>query len=319
MTRKTHTDGLHHITAISGGAARTQGFYTRVLGQRLVKRTVNFDDPGTWHLYYGDERGSAGTIMTFFPWEQARSGSVGAGQVSLTQYAVPAGSLDAWQARLVEAGVTPIARDTSFGAGRIVLADPDGLLLALVETTGDARAPWTGGDVPEAIAIRGFHGATLALNEEESTARILTGALGYAREGEEPAGAGRLVRYRAAGGGAQVIDLHVDPAMPRGTEGAGTVHHIAFSVPDRAAQAEVSRAMAALGHPTTPQIDRDYFFAIYARTPSGVLFEVATEEPGFTRDETLETLGTSLKIPDQHAHLRARIEAVLPPLEAAAE
>ncbi len=317
MSATTTVDGLHHVTSISASAAGTHGFHAGVLGQRLVKKTVNFDDPMTYHLYYGDTTGSAGSVMTFFPWEGIRGGRIGAGQVAITQYAVPRGSLDFWERRLGEAGAPVRARETVFGEERLVTEDRDGLLYALVETDVVGRTPWAADGITEAEALRGFHGATLALQEGGATARLLTDVLGYAQTGEQALGeSGRLLRFEAAGGPARVIDLHVDPRMPRGVEGAGSVHHIAFSVPDRAAQAEVRQALMAVGQAVTPSIDRQYFHAIYTRTPGGVLFEVATEEPGFATDEDVEALGTALKLPPQHEPLRPRIEAVLPPLAA---
>ncbi len=317
MAPTTAVDGLHHVTSISGSAAATHAFHAGVLGQRLVKKTVNFDDPTTYHLYYGDETGRAGTVMTFFPWEGARTGRIGAGQVAITQFAVPKGALDLWERRLVGAGAPVRARERVFGEERLVTEDRDGLLYALVETDVAGRAPWTTEGIGEAAALRGFHGATLALADGAATARLLVDALGYRQTDEAALGeTGRLLRFEAATGRARVIDLHVDPAMPRGAEGAGTVHHIAFSVPDRAAQAEVRKALLAAGQAVTPAIDRQYFHAIYTRTPGGVLFEVATEEPGFATDEPVEALGTALKLPPQHEALRDRIEAVLPPLAA---
>ena len=306
--------GLHHVTAIAGDAARNADFHVRALGRRLVKRTVNFDDPGTWHLYYGDETGAAGGVMTVFPWAHAPQGAVGAGQVSITQYAVPPGALAFWRARLAAEDVHVVSEaETVFGETRDVFADPDGLLTALVETD-DPRTPWTTEAIGADVAIRGFHGVTLALREGETTTRILTEAFGYETEGSAPAGGGTVTRLRRTGGVAGVVDLHVDPAMPAGREGVGTVHHVAFSVPDPDAQARVRAALAALGLAVTPRIDRQYFDAVYARTPGGVLFEVATETPGFAIDEPVETLGAALRLPDRYAPHRARIEAALPPL-----
>lgn len=311
---KAHVQGLHHVTAIAGDPRRNRDFHVAALGLRMVKRTVNFDDPGTYHLYYGNRDGSPGTAMTFFPWPDARPGTVGAGQVVLTQYAVPHGALPFWTERLPVFGARLIAGETVFGERRAVFADPDALPFALVETD-DPRTPWTTEGVGADVAIRGFRGVTLGLRDGSAARRVLTEVFGYAPVGEIALGGGRLERLRIDGNPADIVDLHVDPAMPAGRGGAGTVHHVAFSVPDKAAQAAVRGRMAETGLQVTEPIDRDYFWAIYARIPGGVLFEVATDEPGFTRDEPLETLGESLRIPDRHAHLRARIEAALPPLD----
>ncbi len=306
-------NGLHHVTAIAGDPQRNLDFYAKALGLRFVKKTVNFDDPGAYHLYYGDETGAPGTAMTFFAWPDTRRGRIGAGQVSLTQFAVPAGSLPFWTDRLPRMGAEPVADDAAFGEPRAVFADPDGLRFALVETD-DGRAPWTTADVAADVAIRGFRGVTLSLHDAAGAERVLTEVFGYAREAEVAHGNGRMIRLRAAGGAADVVDLREDASLPVGAEGAGVVHHVAFSVPDRAAQASMRARMAEAGLRVTPQIDRDYFWAIYARVPGGVLFEVATDEPGFTRDEPKDSLGESLRLPAQHEHLRARIEAALPPI-----
>lgn len=311
--------GLHHVTAISGAAQKNLSFYADALGLRFVKKTVNFDDPSVYHLYYGDALGRAGTVMTFFPWEGARPGRLGAGQTTITAFAAPVGALGFWTDRLPRMGAHPVAEETVFGERRAVFQDPDGLLFAITEVADDPREPWVTDGISADVAIRGFRGVTLAMHEVGLTGRILREALDYEEVGEEPIGAqgqGRLIRLRnAAAVGADVVDLHVDPALPAGVEGAGSVHHIAFNVADRAAQSDVRAKLMALGQPVTPQIDRDYFFAIYTRTPSGVLFEVATEEPGFTRDEAAEALGGALKLPSQHEPRRAEIEAVLPPLD----
>lgn len=307
--------GLHHVTAIAGAPARNAAFYATALGQRLIKRTVNFDDPGTWHLYYGDAIGHAGTVMTFFPWAHAPKGRVGAGQVSLTQYAVPRDALPFWRERLPAHGAEVVtAAETVFGEPRAVFADPDGLLLALVEVE-DPRDPWLADGIDAAHAVRGFDGVTLALHDGESTARILTEAFGYVEAATDPAPAGGAVtRFRRPGGTAPIVDLHVDPAMAGGREGVGTVHHVAFSVPDDAAQTAVRQALLGLGLQVTPQIDRQYFNAVYTRTPGGVLFEVATETPGFATDEAPEALGQALKLPARYEAHRREIETALPPL-----
>lgn len=301
--------GLHHVTAIAGDPALNAAFHVDALGLRLVKRTVNFDDPGAWHLYYGDSAGAAGTVMTFFAWPNARPGRRGAGQVSEVQYAVPAGALPFWLARLPGHGARLLAEDAPFGARRAVFADPDGLHFALVEGD-DPRAPWTAAGIPADAAIRGFHGVTLSLREAESTARILSDVMGYEPSGRS-GGRQRLVR---PGGVAAVVDLDVDPDRPAGADGVGIVHHMALSVPDLAAQAEVRARLSALGLQVTPSIDRQYFHAIYARSPGGVLIEVATEAPGFAVDESPAELGAALKLPPRHEGLRDAIVAALPPL-----
>ncbi|MEM9148460.1 MAG: VOC family protein, partial [Pseudomonadota bacterium] len=266
---------------------------------------------------FGDRRGSAGSVMTFFPFEGARAGHLGAGQVVLTQYAVPHGALAFWEARLIEAEAPHVARETLFGEERLVARDPDGLLFALVEADADGREGWVTDEIGPPHAVLGFQGATLAIAEgAEDTQALLTGPLGYRVADETALGQGRLVRHVSAGGAAGVIDLHIDPNLSPGLEGAGSVHHIAFSVPDQATQAAVRAAVAAMGQGVTQRIDRQYFHAIYFRTPSGILFEVATDEPGFDVDEPIDGLGGALMLPPQHEPRRARIEAVLPPLEA---
>ncbi|MEL6679277.1 MAG: ring-cleaving dioxygenase, partial [Pseudomonadota bacterium] len=287
-----HVQGLHHVTAIAGSARGNLEFYRDALGLRFVKKTVNFDDPGTYHLYYGDETGSAGSIMTFFPWEGMRQGQTGAGQTVLTHFAVPVGSLGFWTGRLPSFGAELLREEVVFGARRAVLADPDGLRFAMVERE-DGRMPWRAEGIGADVAVRGFAGVTLAVRDGTSTARVLTEVFGYTAEGAE----GSLRRFRARSGAADVVDLEIDPAMPLGQEGAGSVHHVAFSVPDREAQLAMRARMEAAGLRVTQQIDRDYFWAIYSRVPEGILFEVATDEPGFAVDEPVEALGTALKLP----------------------
>lgn len=307
--------GLHHVTAITGSGARNVAFYAAALGLRLVKRTVNFDDPSAWHLYYGDGAGSPGSVMTFFVWQGARRGVQGAGQVAETQFAVPPDALDFWVERLSGKGARFIGRESRFGQPVALFADPEGLVFSLVGTE-DGRTPWVTAEIGEAVAIRGFHGVTLRLREAKATAAVLTGAFGYGFEGNESAGPHWIARYRLPGSASGVVDLLVDAEAPRGTDGAGAVHHVAFAVADRAAQLQVRARMQAAGLMVTEQIDRDYFWAIYSRTPGGVLFEVATAEPGFAVDEAPETLGTALKLPRRYEPHRAEIERLLPPLVA---
>lgn len=302
--------GLHHVTSMASGARANNIFFTDKLGLRRVKKTVNFDAPDVYHLYYADEIGTPGTVMTYFPFPNAGRGRRGAGEVALTAFAIPEGSADAWEVRLRERHVENIVRDSSFGELRLLFDGPDGERLALVEAPAGTRAPWTGGDIAEEIAIRGFHSVEMLLRDKAATVELLE-FMGY----REAASDGAVTRYEiAVGNPANRIDIRVDPAAPRAQAGAGSVHHIAFAVENRAAQAEVAEKLAGAGWPTTPQIDRDYFFAIYFRSPGGVLFEVATNEPGFDRDEDRAHLGEALKLPKQHEHLRSELERRLEPL-----
>lgn len=306
----TQIKGLHHVTSIAGDAQENNGFFTRLLGLRRVKKTVNFDAPDVYHLYYGDGTGSAGTIMTYFPFPNIAKGKAGTGAVSETGFAVPVGALPYWQERLTRADIKGIGQDTRFGQKRLRFQGPDGEGFALVETAGDDRAPYTGADIPEDKAIRGFFGVTMRLRETTTTGDLLR-FMGY----EQTESAGTLTRFvMKQGNGADVIDLEAPLDASSAREGAGSVHHVAFAVDDRAAQLAVRKALAEAGHHVTPVIDRDYFWAIYFRTPGGVLFEIATNEPGFDRDEDVAHLGEALKIPAQHARLRPQIEQILPAL-----
>jgi glyoxalase family protein len=305
-------NGLHHVTSLASGARSNNQFFTETLGLRRVKKTVNFDAPEVYHLYYGDEMGTPGTVMTYFPFPGARPGRRGSGEVGTTAFAVPEGALDWWQERLSARGVSGLARDSRLGEERLLFAGPDGDGFALVARDDD-RSPWAAEDVPADVAIRGFHSVDMALDARGAAASAeLLRFMGYERD--ESAGA--VTRYRVPGGNAaQVIDITERAAAPAG-QGAGSVHHIAFSVDDRDAQLAVRKALMDTGYDVTPVIDRDYFWAIYFRSPGGVLFEVATNEPGFDRDEDAAHLGEALKLPQQHAHLRAELERILEPLPA---
>ncbi len=301
--------GLHHVTSMAASAGANNAFFTDTLGLRRVKKTVNFDAPEVYHLYYGDETGTPGSVMTYFPFPNLGRRHKGAGEVGQTVFAVPKGALGYWKDRLAARGVTGLAEDESFGAARLSFTGPDGDELALVEVD-DPRVPWTHGGVPEEAAIHGFNGASLRLRDAGATAELLR-FMGY----EEADRAGEVTRYlRTGGNGADVVDIETLPGAPRADLGAGSVHHIAFAVPDRAAQLEVRKALADTGYQVTPVIDRDYFWSIYFRTPGGVLFEVATNEPGFDRDEDTAHLGEALRLPKQHAHLREYLERHLEPL-----
>ena len=306
-------NGLHHVTAIAGDPRRNVDFYTRILGLRLIKRTVNFDDPSTYHLYYGDSVGTPGSVLTFFPWAGVRRGRPGNGQAYATAFSVPAGSLPFWTARLLAHGVTPAAPTTRFGDEVLAFTDPDGLVLELVATAeADARTAHPQPEIAATQGIRGFHSVTLAVIDAPRTAALLTGAMGYRVTQTD----GGRTRYTvAAGGPGSYVDLLVDAKLPRGLPGAGTVHHIAFRTPDDATQADARKILVGLDLHVSPVMDRNYFHSIYYREPEGVLFEIATDVPGFTVDEPLATLGTALKLPEQYESQRAEIEAHLPKLD----
>jgi len=310
-------NGIHHVTAIAGDAARNRSFYVDVLGLRLVKRTVNFDDPGTWHLYFGDSAGAPGSLITFFPWPHATRGRAGVGDVLRTTFRVPAGSIGFWAHRFVEKGVRHHGVTRRFGDSVIDFEDPDGTLLSLVPF-GDAPAPAgeagaTGDGIPPAHAITGIDGVTLLLREAGPTAAILTSVFGFQESSRE----GAVTRLALGdGAGRSVVDLHVAGNFPGGRPGRGSVHHVAFRAADDAGQAELAaRLVRDHGLRPTEQRDRQYFRSIYFREPGGVLFEIATDGPGFAIDEPLAHLGEQLKLPPQYEAHRAQIAAALPSLE----
>jgi glyoxalase family protein len=303
--------GIHHVTAISGRADRNLDFFTRTLGLRLVKKTVNFDDPGTYHLYYGDEQGQPGTILTFFPWEHAAAGQLGVGETQETAFRIPAASVGFWTHRLVEKGV-PHALERRFGESVLTFTDPDGMRFALVGVAGAATEKgWDGGGIPSEHAIRGFHGVTLLLNTAAPTAAILTDVFGF----REVAREGALARYRGDAPLGGHVDLREAGDFPRGRMGRGSVHHIAFRAVDDAMQAAMAKKLVAdHGMHPTDQKDRNYFRSIYFREPNGILFEIATDQPGFAVDEPASVLGRALMLPRFLEPRRAEIEAKLPPL-----
>jgi glyoxalase family protein len=304
--------GLHHVTSMAASAGTNNKFFTDTLGLRRVKKTVNFDSPDTYHLYYGDEIGSPGSVMTYFPFAHIARGRPGTGEVGTTLFSVPEGSFGFWTDRLGKAGAEGIKADTAFGENRLHFAGPDGDGFALVEVKDDARKQFIGNGISEDHAIRGFHSASLRLRDEGATAELLK-FMGY----EERDNKDGVLRLGMPGGnGADVIDIETMPNIARANLGAGSVHHIAFAVENRAKQLEVRKALMDTGYQVTPVIDRDYFWAIYFRTPGGVLFEIATNEPGFDRDEDTAHLGEALKLPMQHEHLRSALEQHLEPLDA---
>jgi glyoxalase family protein len=304
--------GLHHVTSLASDARQNNRFFTETLGLRRVKQTVNFDDPSVYHLYYGDENGSAGTVMTYFPFQNMMRGRPGVGEVSETQFSVPKGSLRFWQDRLSARGVSGLATDEVFGSRRLRFLGPDGDGLALIEADNDARDPWLAHEIPEEVAIRGFSGARFTLHDTAATEELL-GFMGYEKTGRQ----GDVTRFVIPNGnGADTIDL-VAPANTAFTrQGAGSVHHIAFAVDNREKQLAVRKALMDTGYQVTPVIDRDYFWAIYFRTPGGILFEIATNEPGFSRDEDTANLGEALKLPNRYEEFRDEIQANLTPLAA---
>lgn len=302
--------GLHHVTAIAGDPQRNLDFYAGVLGLRLVKRTVNFDDPGTYHFYFGDERGSPGTILTFFPWPQARRGHLGVGQVEATAFGIAPDSIDFWLARLKEHDVYAEKFRTRFGEDGLRFSDPDGLLLELISeiSTDSSSLPATN-MIRAGHALRGFHGVTAAVRNYQRTAQLLTETFGYQQTRES----GDHFRFVSPGNGpARIFDLKCVPDGRPGVIAVGSVHHVAFRVRTDEEQMEWRERLLELGFNVTPVLDRTYFHSIYFREPGGVLFEIATEMPGFTVDETIDQLGSKLCLPDWMEKSRPEIEQALP-------
>lgn len=308
--------GIHHITAIASDAQRNLDFYTQVLGLRLVKRTVNFDDPGTYHFYFGDAAGHPGTLLTFFPWgDEARRGRRGLGQVGVVSFNVPAGALGYWQKRLSSRGVTTSSPFQRFNAEVLTFLDPDGLQLELVAApeTGEADEGWRGSDVPLEQAIRGFGAPALLIGSSEATAALLVETFGLRLVAQSGPRSRYAAEPESAAGG--TVDIEVRPDEQVGRMGAGVVHHIAWRAPDDAAQLAWREVLVAKGFQVTPVMDRQYFHSIYFRAPGGILFEIATDPPGFAIDEAQASLGMQLKLPEALEAQRAQLERVLPPVK----
>lgn len=305
--------GIHHVTAIAGDLDRHLDFYTRVLGLRLVKRTVNFDDPASYHLYYGDATGRPGSILTFFVWPGGRAGRVGTGVAGAVAFAVPAAGIGFWYERLLSQGLAIAAPSRRFGEPVLEVADPDGIRLELVGVAGLEAVPaWEGGPVPVQHAIRGLHGVTIWENADDGHAATLERVFGLQAVGEEE----NRVRFRGLADFGAVVDLRRVGGFWTGLSGTGVVHHVAFRAEGDAAQAELrAAAAAAVLHPT-PVLDRSYFRSVYFRQLHGVLFEIATDDPGFLIDEPADALGSELKLPPWLEPSRLAIEANLPPLQA---
>ncbi|HEX2098083.1 MAG TPA: ring-cleaving dioxygenase [Rubrobacteraceae bacterium] len=303
--------GIHHVTAIAGDPQENVDFYVGILGLRLVKKTVNFDDPESYHLYYGDALGSPGTIITFFSWPDALRGRIGTGQVTSTSFAVPEGSLGYWTERLIEHGVRFEQPEKRFGETVVAFKDPDGLVVELVAGPDrDSGDPREEGPVPPEHAIRCISGVTLSERWEEASANFLTNLLGFekTKEGDERA------RYLTMSSGGSFADVLERPDGSTGRTAVGTVHHVAWRAPDEETQKAWREEISAHGFEITPVLDRQYFRSVYFREPGGVLFEIATDPPGFTVDETKEHLGENLKLPPWLEKDREHIEQVLPPI-----
>jgi glyoxalase family protein len=304
--------GIHHITAIAGNAKRNVNFYTNTLGLHLVKKTVNFDDPNTYHLYYGDIKGAPGTILTFFPWEGITAGRRGARQATEIGYSIPRGSLDFWLKRMEEHNVIHNKVADKFGEQYLTVLDPDGLKLELtIGKTADSRQPWETNEIKAEHAIKGFHNITITTNKIEPTARILTEMFGYKLLEQH------VNRYRFitdAVENANIVDLVEVAGEIAGHVAGGSVHHVAFRVSDEKTLVEYRDKIAALGLHITDKIDRNYFYSLYFREPGGVLFEIATDNPGFDVDEPADQLGQNLMLPAQYEGRRAQIEKTLPQL-----
>ncbi|CAN5718780.1 ring-cleaving dioxygenase [soil metagenome] len=303
---------IHHVTAIAREPQRNLDFYAGTLGMRLVKLTVNYDDPGTYHLYYGDELGRPGSLLTFFPWTGGRPGRQGTGQVNGVGLAVPSASLGFWIERLLSRGVKYEGPTRRFDEQVLAFADPDGLLLELIATPRlDAVDGWKDGPVPAEHAVRGVHAVTIWEDDDTGSADFLTRTRGFRAKDEM----GNRLRFESGreGPGA-VVDLRRAPGFWRGTEGVGTVHHVAFRAADDGEQQARQEELRQQGVGVTDVRDRTYFRSIYFREPGGVLFEVATDGPGFTLDESAAELGTTLVLPPRYESMRARLERALPAL-----
>jgi len=305
--------GIHHITAIAGNAKQNHDFYTQVLGLRLVKKTVNFDDPGTYHFYFGDKVGTPGSILTFFPWEGTRRGKSGTGLATDIAYSVPEGSLQFWNERLTKLNIPITSAGKRFGENYISFEDPDGLSITLlIPNESDARTPWATNEVNADVATKGFHSVTLTLRDGAATGKVLTDVFDYKLVGKE----GNRTRYKTdAIETAAIVDIIELQQGSPSVNAAGTIHHIAFRVKDEATLMSFRKRVLDHGLRITEKIDRNYFFSLYFREPGGVLFEIATDNPGFDVDESVDSLGTSLKLPAQYEAHRQEIEASLPVLD----
>jgi glyoxalase family protein len=303
--------GIHHVTAITGDVQKCVDFYVGVLGLRFVKKSINQDVPDTYHIYFGDGLGSPGTAMTFFGWPSWPAQRTGSGQITTVSFAVPEGSLGFWDSRLRQLGIDA-TRTSRFGADTLVLADADGIEIELIgEVSGIGWEPWRQSPVDEVHAIRGFHSVTMTVAEASDTLALLAGTMGFRKAGAE----GRRTRFETGHGGPHaLLDVVESPEGPEGEESIGTVHHVAWRAEDGGVQAAWREALVQAGRNVTPVIDRYYFKSIYYREPGGVLFEIATDGPGFTVDEPRESLGAELSLPPWFQVRRDRLDETLPPI-----
>jgi glyoxalase family protein len=308
----TPLTGIHHVTAISGDAQKNVDFYSGVLGLRLVKKTVNFDDPGSYHLYYGDRTGTPGTVITFFIWPGAGHGKTGVGEPVALAFRIPHGALSYWRNRLKVAGYMPEARQIGWSAEILSVADPDGLNVELAESSFAVESPlevkyWAGSGIPEPYAIQGISSVTLTHTDLDGSRDFFTSGLGFNHLH------GNDIRTRY-GVGASFVDVIKAREDRHGRTGSGTIHHVAFRVANDGIQAEWQQRILQLGIQVSPVMDRNYFHSIYFREPDGVLFEIATDQPGFAIDETVESLGNTLKLPPWYEQQRPQLESRLPNL-----
>ncbi|EWG11323.1 ring-cleaving dioxygenase [Cytobacillus firmus] len=303
------TSGIHHISAIVGHPQENIDFYAGVLGLRMVKQTVNFDDPGTYHLYFGNNEGKPGTIITFFPWANASQGVIGDGQVGVTSYAIPKGALGFWKDRFEKFKIS-CTTEKRFSEESIRFRDPHGLILEMVERDDGETNTWTFGGITPDVAVKGFAGATLYSSQPDQTALLLERVMGLERIGEE----GEMIRFQSSAQIGNVIDLKKIPGK-RGQMGVGTVHHIAWRAEDDQDHLEWQEYLRSNGYGVTPVRDRNYFNAIYFREHGEILFEIATDPPGFVHDESPGKMGEKLMLPEQYENMRDRIERKLIPIE----
>ncbi|KAA9354082.1 MULTISPECIES: ring-cleaving dioxygenase [Larkinella] len=310
---ETLVNGLHHVTALAGEAQRNVDFYTHILGLRLVKKTINFDAPDVYHLYYGDETGSPGSILTFFPYgKNIHRGRKGGGQLTYTAFSIPSESLTYWINRLNEFNIAHTEPLQRFNETYLRFEDFDGMGIELVANDADQRPGWSNGFIPVEHAVKGFHTVTLNEFRIDDTVKLLTESLGHTLVSEE---AGRFRFQAGKGGSGNYVDVQHSPNDVRGQQGGGSVHHVAFSTDTDESQLVLQHQLLEAGYQVTPVQDRNYFHSIYFREPGGILFEVATNPPGFSVDEPVAELGKTLKLPEWYEPRRAKIEAALPKIE----